>query len=79
MHETAFVLERESGPRLDLVLADEWSPGGTVCRPDDLDADLELFDQALAGDIDSYRLRKRYLDSRDGTWKTLYAFSASEL
>jgi two-component system phosphate regulon sensor histidine kinase PhoR len=28
---------------------------------DDLDADLALFDQALAGQIDSYRLRKRYL------------------
>jgi two-component system phosphate regulon sensor histidine kinase PhoR len=27
----------------------------------DLDADLELFGQALAGEIDSYRLRKRYL------------------
>ncbi len=27
----------------------------------DLDADLELFDQAVAGEIDSYRLRKRYL------------------
>jgi PAS domain S-box-containing protein len=28
---------------------------------DDLDADLALFDRALAGEIDSYRLRKRYL------------------
>ena len=28
---------------------------------EDLDADLELFGQALAGEIDSYRLRKRYL------------------
>jgi two-component system phosphate regulon sensor histidine kinase PhoR len=27
----------------------------------DLDADLELFVQAVAGEIDSYRLRKRYL------------------
>jgi two-component system phosphate regulon sensor histidine kinase PhoR len=27
----------------------------------DLDADLALFRQALAGDIDSYRMRKRYL------------------
>lgn len=42
---------------------------GTLCslgfqeltHPDDLDADLELFDQALAGDIDSYRMLKRYL------------------
>jgi PAS domain S-box-containing protein len=28
---------------------------------DDLDADLALFSRALAGEIDSYRLRKRYL------------------
>ncbi|WP_345525565.1 sensor histidine kinase [Nocardioides endophyticus] len=28
---------------------------------DDLDADLVQFDRALAGEIDSYRLRKRYL------------------
>jgi two-component system phosphate regulon sensor histidine kinase PhoR len=28
---------------------------------EDLDADLELFGQSLAGEIDSYRLRKRYL------------------
>ncbi len=27
----------------------------------DLDADLELFEQAVSGEIDSYRLRKRYL------------------
>src|SRR6476660_8174955 len=29
--------------------------------PDDLDADLELFEQAVAGEIESYRLRKRYV------------------
>ncbi|MFC6043806.1 ATP-binding protein [Nocardioides hankookensis] len=32
-----------------------------LTHPDDLDADLALFEQTLAGDIDSYRLRKRYL------------------
>jgi two-component system, OmpR family, phosphate regulon sensor histidine kinase PhoR len=32
-----------------------------LTHPDDLDADLELLDQTVAGDIDSYRLRKRYL------------------
>ena len=32
-----------------------------LTHPDDLDADLELFNRALAGDLDSYRLRKRYL------------------
>jgi two-component system phosphate regulon sensor histidine kinase PhoR len=32
-----------------------------LTHPDDLDADLELFDQAVSGRIDSYRLRKRYV------------------
>ena len=32
-----------------------------LTHAEDLDADLELFGQALAGEIDSYRLRKRYL------------------
>ncbi|MBV9832659.1 MAG: PAS domain S-box protein [Marmoricola sp.] len=32
-----------------------------LTHPDDLDADLELFDQAVLGEIDSYRLSKRYL------------------
>jgi two-component system phosphate regulon sensor histidine kinase PhoR len=32
-----------------------------ITHAEDLDADLELFDQAVAGEIDSYRLRKRYL------------------
>jgi two-component system phosphate regulon sensor histidine kinase PhoR len=32
-----------------------------LTHPEDLDADLEQFDQAVAGTIDSYRLRKRYL------------------
>ena len=43
--------------------ADELTQRGfqELTHPDDLDADLELFDQALAGEIDSYRLRKRYL------------------
>jgi two-component system phosphate regulon sensor histidine kinase PhoR len=30
-------------------------------HPEDLDADLELFQRAMTGEIDSYRLRKRYL------------------
>ena len=32
-----------------------------ITHPDDLDADLERFGQAVAGEIDSYRLHKRYL------------------
>ena len=32
-----------------------------LTHPGDLDEDLELFERALAGDIDTYRLRKRYL------------------
>jgi len=32
-----------------------------VTHPEDLDDDLELFAQAVAGEIDSYRLRKRYV------------------
>jgi PAS domain S-box-containing protein len=32
-----------------------------LTHAEDLDDDLELFGQTLAGDIDSYRLRKRYL------------------
>lgn len=32
-----------------------------LTHPDDLDADLEQFDQAVAGHLDSYRIRKRYL------------------
>jgi len=32
-----------------------------LTHADDLDADLALFHQALAGEIDSYRMRKRYL------------------
>ncbi|GAA1147027.1 ATP-binding protein [Nocardioides aquiterrae] len=32
-----------------------------LTHPDDLDADMELFNQTLAGEIDSYRMRKRYL------------------
>jgi len=32
-----------------------------LTHPDDLDADLELFDQAVLGQLDSYRLNKRYL------------------
>jgi PAS domain S-box-containing protein len=35
-----------------------------LTHPDDLDSDLELFHRAVAGDIDSYRLRKRYLHGR---------------
>ena len=36
-----------------------------LTHPDDLDADLALFHRALAGELDSYRIRKRYLH-RDG-------------
>ena len=32
-----------------------------LTHPDDLDTDLVLFEQAVAGEIDSYRLSKRYL------------------
>lgn len=32
-----------------------------LTHPDDLSGDLEVFNRALAGEIDSYRLRKRYL------------------
>jgi two-component system phosphate regulon sensor histidine kinase PhoR len=32
-----------------------------LTHAEDLEADLELFDQAVAGEMDSYRLRKRYL------------------
>jgi PAS domain S-box-containing protein len=35
-----------------------------LTHPGDLDEDLELFGQALTGEIDSYRLRKRYLHAR---------------
>jgi len=34
-----------------------------LTHAEDLDADLALFNQAVAGEIDSYRLRKRYLHS----------------
>ncbi len=37
-----------------------------LTHPDDLEADLALFEQVLAGEIDSYRLRKRYLHA-DGS------------
>jgi two-component system phosphate regulon sensor histidine kinase PhoR len=32
-------------------------------HPDDVQADVELFDKVVAGELDSYRLRKRYLHS----------------
>jgi PAS domain S-box-containing protein len=32
-----------------------------ITHPEDLDADLRLFEQALAGEISSYRITKRYL------------------
>ncbi|HEU4810626.1 MAG TPA: PAS domain S-box protein, partial [Nocardioides sp.] len=35
-----------------------------LTHPDDLDDDLELFDKTLAGEIDSYRIRKRYLHAQ---------------
>ena len=37
-----------------------------ITHPDDLDADLELFDQALRGERSSYRITKRYLHA-DGS------------
>lgn len=43
-----------------------------LTHPEDLDADLERFQQTLDGDIDSYRLRKRYLRSDgDVVWGDL--------
>ena len=43
--------------------AEELSARGfqELTHPEDLDADLEQFEQANAGEIESYRLRKRYL------------------
>jgi two-component system phosphate regulon sensor histidine kinase PhoR len=43
--------------------AETLSSGGfkELTHADDLDADLELFGQATRGEIDAYRLRKRYL------------------
>lgn len=43
--------------------AEELSERGfqELTHPEDLDADLELFGQALSGEIDSYRISKRYL------------------
>ena len=35
-----------------------------LTHPDDLDDDLEAFHRALAGEIDSYRVRKRYLHAQ---------------
>lgn len=35
-----------------------------LTHPDDLDADVALFTKALAGEIDSYRVRKRYLHAQ---------------
>lgn len=37
-----------------------------ITHPDDLDADMALFESTLAGERDSYRIRKRYLQA-DGT------------
>ena len=37
-----------------------------LTHADDLDADLVLFNQAQAGEIDSYRMRKRYLHAGGG-------------
>src|SRR4051794_35832611 len=43
-----------------------------LTHPDDLDADLHLFNQAVVGDIDSYRLSKRYLHADGhGIWGDL--------
>ncbi len=38
-----------------------------ITHPDDLDADLRLFEQALAGEISSYRITKRYLRADGST------------
>ncbi|MCW2868043.1 MAG: sensor signal transduction histidine kinase, partial [Marmoricola sp.] len=32
-----------------------------ITHPEDLDGDLDLFARTVRGDLDSYRLRKRYL------------------
>ena len=43
-----------------------------LTHADDLDADLALFHRTLAGEIDSYRIRKRYLHARgDVVWGDL--------
>lgn len=36
----------------------------TITHPEDLDADLELLQKTLAGEIDSYRMEKRYYHKR---------------
>ena len=43
-----------------------------ITHPDDLDANLDYFRQALAGEVDSYAMNKRYL-RKDGTtvWANL--------
>lgn len=38
-----------------------------LTHPDDLDADLRLFEQTLAGEISSYRITKRYLRADGST------------
>jgi two-component system phosphate regulon sensor histidine kinase PhoR len=38
-----------------------------ITHPDDLDTDLRLFEQALAGEISSYRITKRYLRADGST------------
>ena len=38
-----------------------------ITHPDDLDADVRLFEQTLAGEISSYRITKRYLHADGST------------
>ena len=46
-----------------------------ITHPDDLQADLELVDRLLAGEIASYRLEKRYITASGRTVHTLLAVS----
>ena len=46
------------GHRADVLITKSFQD---ITHPDDLDADLRLFEQTLAGEISSYRITKRYL------------------
>lgn len=50
------------GREREEILAGGWRE---ITHPDDLDGDLALVERALAGEIDSYRIEKRYL-AKDG-------------
>lgn len=49
---------------------------GTITHPDDIDADLFLFRQVLAGHRDSYRIDKRYLRPDGGITETNLSVTA---